>query len=80
MVGVYQSRFQVGVQNYALLEISHLFANDPLTMCGANQDQIYNLGHILMCFEAILGLSTPCKLLKQKLNLKRKTFLIWSHF
>jgi len=25
-------------------------------MCDTNNDQIYNLGHILLCFEAISGL------------------------
>jgi len=37
--------------------ISHmLFANDTVTMCDADVDQIHNLDHILMCFEAISGL------------------------
>jgi hypothetical protein len=39
------------------VEISHLlFADNALTMCDANSDQIYNLGHILQCFKAISGL------------------------
>jgi len=40
MVGGYPSGFRAGIQNNVSLEISHW-------------DQIYNLGHILLCFEAI---------------------------
>jgi hypothetical protein len=56
MVGGYLSGFWVDLQNAAPLEISRLLANDFLIMCDANGDQILNLGHILLCFEAILGL------------------------
>jgi hypothetical protein len=35
-------------------------------MCDANNDQIYNLGHILLCFEAILG---------SKVNLQKSKLL-----
>jgi len=38
------------------LEISHLFAVDMLIMCDVDHEQIYILGHILHCFEAISGL------------------------
>jgi hypothetical protein len=34
------------------LEISHLFSNDSLIMCDADSDQIHNLVHIILCFEA----------------------------
>jgi hypothetical protein len=53
MVGGYPSGFRAGIQNNVLLEISHLFADDTNIMCDAHWDQIYNLGHILLCFEAI---------------------------
>jgi hypothetical protein len=33
------------------------FADDTLIMCSADRDQIYNLGHILICFEAISSLN-----------------------
>jgi hypothetical protein len=33
-----------------------MFADDILIMCDADVDQIHNLDHILLCFEAILGL------------------------
>jgi hypothetical protein len=33
-----------------------LFADDTLIMCDADVDQIHNLDHILLCFEAISGL------------------------
>jgi hypothetical protein len=43
--------------NDSPLEISHLlFADDTLIMCDADVDQIHNLDHILLCFEAISGL------------------------
>jgi hypothetical protein len=42
-------------------------ANDTLTMCDANQDQMLNLGHILLCFEAILGL---------KVNLQKSDLVV----
>lgn len=39
--------------NNSPLEISHLlFADDTLIMCDADMDQIHNLNHILLCFEA----------------------------
>lgn len=38
------------------LEISHLFANDMLIMCDADQYRLHNVGHILLCFEAIFVL------------------------
>jgi hypothetical protein len=39
------------------LEISHLFfADDTLIMCDADRDQTLNLGHILLCFEALSSL------------------------
>jgi hypothetical protein len=57
MVGFFLSRFRVDSLNATPLEISHLlFADDTLIMCNATSDQIHNLGHILLCFEAILGL------------------------
>jgi hypothetical protein len=56
-LGGYLSRFLVDIQNTAPLEISHLlFVNNALIMCDADHDQIYNLDHILLCFEAILGI------------------------
>jgi hypothetical protein len=49
--------------------ISHmLFANDTVTMCDADVDQIHNLDHILMCFEAISGL---------KVNLQKSKLVQW---
>lgn len=56
-IGGYLSRFQVDLQNAAALEISHLFANITLIMCDADRDQLLNMGRILVCFEAILGLN-----------------------
>jgi hypothetical protein len=53
MVGGYPSGFRVGIQNNVSLEISHLFVDDTNIMCDVDQDQIYNLSHILLCFEAI---------------------------
>jgi hypothetical protein len=60
MVGGYLCGFRGGI------EISHLFADDTLIMCDVDRDQIYNLGHILLCFEVIPGL---------KVNL-RKSILV----
>jgi hypothetical protein len=56
MRGGYLSRFRVDLHNAAPLEISHLlFIDDTLIICDADRDQILNLGHILLCFEAISG-------------------------
>jgi hypothetical protein len=69
-VGGYLSGFQVDLQNAAALEISHLFANNTLIMCDANRDQVLNLGRILVCFEAILGL---------KVNLQKSKLVVVGH-
>jgi len=51
------SGFRVDNLNNSLLKISHLlFVDDTLIKCDANVDQIHNLDHILLCFEAISGL------------------------
>lgn len=55
MIGIYLRGFQVDIQNTAPGNIPP-FANDMLIMCDADRDQIYNLGHILLCLEAISGL------------------------
>lgn len=53
----YLSGFRVATQNATSLEISHLlFADDTLIIRDVDRDQIYNLSHILLCYEAILGL------------------------
>jgi len=55
--GGFLSGFQVDNRNNSPLEISHLlFADETLIMCDADIDQIHNLDHILLCFEAISGL------------------------
>jgi hypothetical protein len=57
MEGGFLSGFRVDNRNNSPLEISHLlFANDTLIMCDADVDQIHNLDHSLLCFEAISGL------------------------
>jgi len=57
MDGGFRSGFRVDSLNNSPLEISHLlFANDTLIICDADVDQINNLDHILLCFEAISGL------------------------
>lgn len=38
-----------------LLEVSHLFPDDTLIMCDVDLDQIHNLRHILLRFEAIFA-------------------------
>lgn len=56
-IGGYLSRFWVDLHNANPLEISHLFfADDSLIMCDVDRDQTLNLGHILLCFEAISSL------------------------
>jgi len=63
--------FRVDLQNAAALEISHLlFTEDTIVMCDANRDQILNLGHILVCFEAISGL---------KVNLWKSGLVVVGH-
>jgi hypothetical protein len=62
MEGGFISGFRVDNLNNSPLEILHLlFAGDTLIMCDANVDQIHNLDHILLCFEAILGLKFNLK-------------------
>jgi hypothetical protein len=57
MFGGYLSGFRVDLQNGAPLEISHLlFADDTLIICNPDQDEIYNLAHIHLCFESISSL------------------------
>lgn len=55
MVGGFVLGFWVNSINTSSLEVSHLlFANDnTLLMCDANSEHIYNMDHILLCFEAI---------------------------
>jgi hypothetical protein len=55
-IGGYISRFRGNLQNTAPLEISHHFVEGTLIMCDADQYNILNLWHILVCFGAILGL------------------------
>jgi hypothetical protein len=58
MVGGYLSGFRVANQNVASLEISHLLVvDDTLIICDVDRDHIYDLSHILLCFEAILTLA-----------------------
>jgi hypothetical protein len=57
MVGGFVSGFRANNINTSSLKVSHLlFADDTLIMCDANSEHIYNLDHILLCFEAISGL------------------------
>lgn len=56
MAGGYLAGFQVHIHNFIPMEISHLFAEDTQIICDADHDQIHNLRHILLCFEAVLGL------------------------
>jgi hypothetical protein len=59
MVGGFVSSFRANSINTSSLEVSHLlFPDDTLIMCDAN---IYNLDHILLCFEAISGLKINFK-------------------
>jgi hypothetical protein len=61
MEGGFLSSFRVDNLNNSL-EISHLlFTDDTLIMCDADVDQIHNLDHILLCFEAISGLKVNLK-------------------
>jgi hypothetical protein len=65
------SGFHVDLHNTTSLEISHLlFADDTLIMCDVDQDQILNLDHILLCFEAISGL---------KINLRKSKLVTVGH-
>jgi len=58
MEGGFLSGFQLDNLNNSPLKISHLlFADDTLIMCDADVDQIHNLNHILLCFEAISSLT-----------------------
>jgi hypothetical protein len=69
MEGGFLSGFRVDNRNNSPLEISHLlFADDTLIMCDADVDQIHNLDHILLCFEAISGL---------KVNLQKSKLVQW---
>jgi len=62
------SGFRVDSRNNSPLEILHLlFADDTLIMCDVDMDQIHNLDHILLCFDAISGL---------KVNLQKSELVI----
>jgi hypothetical protein len=62
MVKGFVSGFWANNINTSSLEVSHLlFADDTLIMCDANSEHIYNLDHILPCFEAISGLQINLK-------------------
>lgn len=67
MEGSFLSGFRVDNLNNSPLEISHLFADDTLIMCDVDVDQIHNLDHILLCFEAISGL---------KVNLQKSELVV----
>jgi hypothetical protein len=57
MEGGFLSGFRVYNLNNSHLEFSHmLFVDDTFIICDADVDRIHNLDHILLCFEAILGL------------------------
>jgi len=57
MDGGFLSGFRVDNLNNCPMEISHLLlADDTLIICDVDADQIHNLDHILLCFEAISGL------------------------
>jgi hypothetical protein len=63
--------FQVDNLGYNALSISHLFfANDTLTMCGADADQLWHLRGIFIWFQAISGL---------KINLSKSELVSVGH-
>jgi hypothetical protein len=57
MVGGLLTGFRLDSLNNTPFEIFHLaFADDTLIMCDTDNDQIFNLDHIFLCFEDISGL------------------------
>jgi hypothetical protein len=62
MLGAFISRvlisgFTVGSSELNRVNVSHLlFADNTLVFCGANESQIWHLGALLICFEAVAGL------------------------
>jgi hypothetical protein len=47
----------VGIGNDGGIDISHLlFANDTLILCWVDQDHLYHLRCLFLCFEAISDL------------------------
>jgi len=56
MIRGYLSGFRVDLHNAAPLEIPHFLFQMTILFCDVDRDPFLNLGHILLCFEAILGL------------------------
>jgi hypothetical protein len=49
--------FSVGASESDWVSVSHLlFADDTLVFCGADLNQVRNIGALLVCFEAVSGL------------------------
>lgn len=71
--------FVVGYGRYGIGKVSHLlFANDGLLFCGIDEDQMYNLRGILLCFEEVSSLKVNignseimCQVLKSTLAIMR---------
>jgi len=57
--------FFVGTTLSEVVNISHLFADDTLVFCGANNDHFRYLCIFFLCFEAVSGL---------KVNLAKSVF------
>jgi hypothetical protein len=67
----YLAGFQVDNLGHNALSISHLFfADDTLTMCGADADQLWHLRGIFIWFQAIFGL---------KINLTKSELVPMGH-